>query len=173
MEQAKRMKAMENKYSRRATILKRVLECINRKQYREHDKYMIFGGSHNDMLVVPDTDFPDEFSIEQQVSEPEERKPLDELMTVFSELSLDFEKNQGRRLARERTSLTKQQDPTEPSRIDKLQTALERLSPQAKRLLREIFKTNRSKSLKASISKSVAHRLMFLTLWTYIFPMQY
>ena len=125
------------------------------------------------MLVVPDTDFPDEFSIEQQVSEPEERKPLDELMTVFSELSLDFEKNQGRRLARERTSLTKQQDPTEPSRIDKLQTALERLSPQAKRLLREIFKTNRSKSLKASISKSVAHRLMFLTLWTYIFPMQY
>ena len=42
MEQAKRMKAMENKYSRRATILKRVLECINRKQYREHDKYMIF-----------------------------------------------------------------------------------------------------------------------------------
>ena len=128
---------MSKTYSRRAEILKRVLDWINRASYSDFGRFMVFGEVN--ISWEGDDKSPEEvyLHLEDSVSETKDSKALHEIMEALRQLEVDLDRDRARQLAQERTSLTRQQGPTAESFIDRWQTAMENLSPQAKTLLRK------------------------------------
>src|SRR5947207_6340195 len=93
-------------YSRRAKILKRVLDWINRGSYSDFDRFMVFGnvrvswgGEESDPVWV-------NLDLQDDISETEESKAWNEVLKGFSQVKRDLDQDRARQRVKERISLT-------------------------------------------------------------------
>ena len=123
-------------FSRRAEILKRILDWFNRGRFTDFGRFMVFGNVR--VCWTGDDEDPEDVQLylEDDVPTTEESKAWDEINEILSQLNADVDRTDARQYVDDRTSLVNPHGRTIGSTIDQFQAAFEKLSPEAKAVLR-------------------------------------
>ena len=130
-------------FSRRARILKRILDWINRGTFHDFGEFMVLGNVG--VFSTVDDEDPEDVQIhlralsEDDVPKTEELRAWDDIIERMSQLNTDFQGAAVYRTAKERTALTSPHEPTIESHGKQIRAAFEELSSDAKALIRNVL----------------------------------